>query len=161
MSLSSMLRGLMEAGVEFVVVGGVAAVANGSPYQTNDLDVCYRTSDENVHRLGAVLRDWNAYPREWEPGLPFVIDRRTFSTTPLLTLITTEGQLNLLDTVAGVGDYEAARGASLILDLFGTELAVLTLDAIIRGKRATGRTKDLAQLPALEALRALADDPGA
>jgi predicted nucleotidyltransferase len=155
MSFESMLRGLNDAGVEYIVIGGVAAVAHGSSFLTNDLDVCYRAGREHLERLAQLLRAWKAYPRGWEPGLPFEMDARTFATTPVLTLATSEGQLDLLDTVAGVGGYEEALKSSEEIMAFGLRFRVLSLPAILAAKRATGRTKDLAQLPALEALWAL------
>jgi hypothetical protein len=60
-----MLRGLNDAGVEYVVIGGVAAVAHGSSFLTNDLDVCYRAGREHLERLARLLRAWRAYPRGW------------------------------------------------------------------------------------------------
>jgi hypothetical protein len=95
-----------------------------------------------------------------EPGLPFEMDARTFATTPVLTLATSEGQLDLLDTVAGVGGYEEALKSSEEIMAFGLRFRVLSLPAILAAKRATGRTKDLAQLPALEALWALSQRRG-
>lgn len=147
-----MLRGLTEAGVEFVVIGGVAAVAHGSAFQTNDLDVCYRPSAENIQRLVGLLREWKAYPRGWEEGLPFSMDARTFATTPVLTLRTVEGDLDLLDRVAGLDGYDTAREMSEEIAALGINFRALGLGALIRAKEATGREKDLAQLPMLRAL---------
>jgi hypothetical protein len=156
-----MLRGLGDAKVEFVVIGGVAAVAHGSPFQTNDLDICYRASPENLDRLAVLLKSWAAYPRSWESGLPFEMDSRTLKTTPILTLLTREGQLDLLDEVAGVGRYDSVFANSQTVTAFDLGFRVLSLRALLAAKRATGRPKDLAQLPALEALQALLDEKGA
>jgi hypothetical protein len=51
-----------------VVVGGVAATIHGAPYITNDLDICYNTAPDNIQRLVELLKQWDAYPRGWEPG---------------------------------------------------------------------------------------------
>jgi hypothetical protein len=150
-----MLRGLADANVACVVVGGVAGTVHGSVHVTNDLDICYDTSPENIARLAALLAQWQAYPRGIEPGLPFFMDARTFRTTPTMTLQTTEGALGVLDRVAGVGDYEAAFARSDPFEAFGVEFRALDLPALIAAKRAAGRPKDLAQIPELEALRAL------
>lgn len=148
-----MLRGLTEERVEFVVVGGVAAVALGAPIATQDLDICYDSSGPNVGRLVALLRRWKAYPREWEAGLPFDLDVRTFRTTPLLTLQTTEGWLDLLDRVEGVGGYSKAREAAVEIEAFEVRFHVLGIGPLIDAKRAAGRSRDLQHLPMLEALR--------
>jgi len=154
-SFESMLRGLNDAKIEFVVIGGLAAVVHGAPFVTNDLDVCYRNSAENIDRLARRLREWSAYPRGWEPGLPFELDSRTFRTMPLLTLQTSEGNLDLLDRVVGLDGYEMAYEHSVEIEALGVSFRALALGALIRAKEATGRAKDLGQLPTLRALLAL------
>jgi hypothetical protein len=150
-----MLRGLTEAGIEFVVVGGVASVLAGSPRVTNDLDICYDPSDENISRLALLLGSWSPYPRGVEPGLPFPMDERTFRVTPLMTLRTIEGDIDLLDRVEGVGSFDEAMKAAVEYEVFGIRFHALDLPALIASKRAASRPKDLAQLPELEALLAL------
>ena len=150
-----MLHGLDAAGVRFVVVGGVAAAAHGSTHVTNDLDICYDAPSENIARLARLLADWEAYPRGIERGLPFFMDERQFRTTPLMTLTTREGDLDVLDRVAGVGDFDRVLDQSVEFDGFGVRFRALDLPALIRAKRAAGRPKDIAQLPELEAIVAL------
>jgi hypothetical protein len=152
MSLLSMLQGLVEADVEFVVIGGVAARAHGSPRITEDLDICYSTATGNLDRLAELLAAWNAYPRGVEPGLPFIVDRRTLTTNPILTLTTDEGALDLFDIVEGVGDFTAARRSSIDVDGGDVSFLALDLPGLVKAKKAAGRPKDLDQLPELEAL---------
>ena len=155
MSYQSILQGLVTREIQFVVIGGVAAVPHGSARVTNDLDVCYAPGEENLARLAALLTLWNAYPRGWESGLPFTMDPRTFRTTPTLTLTTSEGDLDLTAEVAGVGEYDEVFRASVPMSGGSFTFRVLDLESLVRSKRATGREKDLAQLPELETLRAL------
>jgi predicted nucleotidyltransferase len=155
MTLDRMLDELARREIRFVLVGGFAALAHGSSYLTNDLDVCYDPAEENLLRLLELLSAWEAYPRGWEPGLPWILDLRTFRTTPMLTLRTREGDIDLLDHVEGVGDYEACLSASEPLTLGQREVRLLSLDALIAAKRAAGRPKDREHVIALEALRAL------
>jgi predicted nucleotidyltransferase len=155
MSLQSLITSMVAARVDFVVVGGVAGGIHGSPFATNDLDVCYATSHANMTRISKLLGAWAAYPRGWEPGLPFTTDARTLKTTPILTLRTAEGDLDLLDRVDGVGTYTEVFESSEEVTAFGIRFRVLTLDALIRARRASARPKDLAQLPTLEALAEL------
>jgi len=150
-----MLRGLDAAGVGFVVVGGVAAGAQGATFVTLDLDICYDTAQDSVTRLAQLLASWHAYPRGIEPGLPFFMDARTFRTTPVMTLETSEGAIDVLDRINGVGKFADVLAASVPLQSFGVRFRVLKLPALIRAKRAAGRPKDVAQLPELEALVAL------
>ncbi len=151
-----MLRGLTDRKVRFVVVGGVAAAAHGSSRVTNDLDICYEALDKaNLIALGSVLAGWRAYPRGVEPGLPFIMDDRTLRGAPVLTLTTVEGDIDVMDRIAGVGDYAAIRGHSEKIAALGVSFRILDLPSLIKSKRAAGRPRDFEHLPELEALLAL------
>jgi predicted nucleotidyltransferase len=151
----AILAALVAHGIRFVVVGGVAGTVHGSARFTNDIDLCYDGAPDNVARLVVLLSEWNAYLRGVEPGLPFVLDERTLRTSPILTLTTSMGAIDLLDQVPGVGDYAASLAASEAVRIGSTEFRALTLDALIASKRAVRRKKDVEQLVELEAIRAL------
>ncbi len=155
MSFASMLRGLAREKIRFVVIGGVAASAHGSRRITDDLDICYDSSPSNITRLAALLSKWKSYPRGIEAGLPFFMDERQFRTTAVMTLSTTEGALDVLDRVPGVGGYSECRTHSKMVTAFSLKFRILTLPALIAAKNAAGRPKDIDQLPELEALLAL------
>ncbi|HYH80617.1 MAG TPA: nucleotidyltransferase [Longimicrobium sp.] len=150
-----MVDELSRRGIRFVLIGGLAAIAHGSAYNTNDLDICYDVADDNLAKLLDLLTSWDAYPRGWEAGLPWYFDLRTLKTTPLLTLRTREGDIDLLDSVAGVGDYHACLAVSDRIALGEQEIRVLNLDFLIKSKKTAGRKKDRERLIELEALRAL------
>jgi hypothetical protein len=147
-----MVSGLAEADIEFVVIGGLAARANGSARITEDLDTCYEPGIENVRRLAALLREWHAWLRGVEWGLPFIMDERTFRDTPVMTLITDRGALDVMDRVAGIGDHSRVLAGSVAISSGSVTFRALDLPALLEAKRATGRPKDLAQIPELEAL---------
>lgn len=149
-----MVARLTRARIRFVVVGGLAARAHGSARITEDLDICYDTEPENVRLLAKLLADWHAYLRGVEPGLPFVMDERTFRTTPVMTLMTDHGAIDVLDIVAGVGGYPEALAASVEATGEGMKFRALDLPALLKAKRAARRSKDLSQIPELEALLA-------
>lgn len=149
------LKALVAANVRFVVIGGVAASIQGSARFTNDIDICYDTTPDNVARLAKLLLKWKAYLRGVEPGLPFVLDERTFRITPVMTLTTEKGAIDVLDVVPGVGDYNAVLSESELVRIGATEFRSLTLDALIASKRAVRRPKDIEQLIELEAIREL------
>ncbi|WP_411279075.1 hypothetical protein [Gemmatimonas sp.] len=151
----TMLGALVEAHIRFVLVGGVAATVHGSARFTNDLDICYDAAPDNVERLVVLLTQWKAYLRGVEPGLPFILDARTFRTTPLLTLTSIMGALDLLDQVPGVGDYRAAVAKSELVQIGAVEFRALTLEALIASKQAVRRKKDIEHLIELEAILAL------
>jgi predicted nucleotidyltransferase len=151
----TILAALVERQIRFVLVGGVAATIHGSARFTNDIDICYDTADANVDQLVALLTEWKANLRGVEPGLPFVLDRRTFRATPNLTLTSSMGAIDLLDRIPGVGDYRAALAGSEAVRVGEMEFRALTLEALIASKQAARRKKDLEHLVELEAILAL------
>jgi predicted nucleotidyltransferase len=150
-----MLAELTGRGIRFVVIGGVAATVHGSARFTNDIDICYDTAPDNIDRLVELLRGWNAYLRDVEPGLPFILDNRTFRTTPVMTLTTSRGDIDLLDTVPGVGAFADAVAQSEKVAIGKVRFRALTLPALIASKQAIRRKKDVEHLIELEALLAL------
>jgi len=151
----TILRALVGKGVRFVVVGGVAATVQGSARVTNDIDFCYDTATDNLERLVALLTGWHAYLRGVERGLPFILDVRAFRTTPIMTLTTDVGDIDVMDRVLGVGDYAAAVKASDAVRIGDVPFRALTLEALIASKRAVRRKKDLEHVLELEALLAV------
>jgi hypothetical protein len=155
MSFVSMAKGLIGAEVRFVLVGGLAARALGSSRLTDDFDICYEPTPENRARLAKLLASWGAYLRGVEPGLPFAMDAQMLAAAPIMTLISTEGLIDIMPDVAGVGNWNAVLAASESTKVFGVNLQVLSLSALIAVKRTIRRPKDLQQLPELEAMLAL------
>lgn len=161
MSFESILRGLNESKVRFVVVGGVAAAAHGATRLTNDIDICYDAMDSaNVSALGTLLRKWSAYPRGVEKGLPFIMDEKTLRAAPMMTLTSSEGDVDVMDRISGIGDYKAVRSHSEEIEAFGIRFRILDLPTLIKAKRAAGRPRDFEHLPELEAILALSRKKG-
>jgi hypothetical protein len=148
-----LLRALAGGGVEYIVIGGVAGKAHGSPRLTIDLDVVYARSAENIQRLTAALAPLEPYLRGAPRGLPFRFDPDTVRRGLNFTLRTTLGDIDLLGEVTGGGAYEALRPHSRELEMFGLRCLCLDLDKLIQVKRAAGRPKDLEAIAELEAIR--------
>ena len=148
-----LLRALVSAGVEFIVIGGVAAKAHGSPRLTVDVDVVYARSAENLRRLTSALSPLEPYLRGAPPGLPFRFDPETVQRGLNFTLRTTRGDIDLLGEIVGGGGYEALLPHSRELEMFGLRCRCLELDKLIEVKRAAGRPKDLEAIAELEAIR--------
>lgn len=148
----AILAALVTNGIRFVVIGGVAATVQGSVRFTNDIDLCYDVAPDNVERLIRLLTEWRAYLRGVEPGLPFILDARTFRTTPIMTLTTTMGAIDLLDDVPGVGAYADAVEVSDEVSVGSTVFRALTLEALIASRKAVRRKKDVEHLLELEAI---------
>jgi predicted nucleotidyltransferase len=149
----ALLRVLSDAGVEFIVIGGVAGVAHGSARLTRDLDVVYARSPENLERLTRALQPLEPYLRGAPAGLPFRFDPDTVRRGLNFTLRTTLGELDLLGEVTGGGAYPALLAHSRELDMFGVRCRCLDLDKLIEVKRAAGRPKDLEAIAELEVIR--------
>jgi hypothetical protein len=137
------LEALQRHGVDFVVVGGLAGLAHGSRYPTNDTDVAYERGRENLERLAAVLRELRATLRGAPPDLPFVIDAVSLENGANFTFDTSLGLLDILGDPAGAPVYESLRAASVEAALFGVRIRVASLDHLIAMKEAAGRPKDL------------------
>ena len=150
-----LLQALADAGVEYILVGGLAAVAHGSARLTQDVDVVYARDPENLARLVEALAGLEPYLRGLPPGLPFRWDVETLRHGLNFTLETSLGDLDLLGEIAGGGRYEALLPRSIELLVFERTVRCLALDQLIETKRAAGRPRDLEAIAELEALRDL------
>ena len=150
--LETFLAALHGAGVEFVIIGGVAAQAHGSARVTQDLDVCYNRTDENLRRLVRALSPYNPYLRGAPAGLPFSFSVATLRAGLNFTLTTTIGDIDLLGEVTGSGSYEQVAAHSIEVEAFGFATRIISLPWLIHVKRAAGRPKDLEVIAELEAL---------
>jgi len=151
--LEQILPALSGAQVEFIIVGGVAAIVHGSARLTQDLDVVYRRSPDNISRLASALKPFTPYLRDAPPGLPFRWDAETIQRGLNFTLVTSVGPLDVLGEIAGGGTYDSLIEHSRKLSVFGIECYCLGLDRLIQAKRDAGRPKDLEVIAELEALR--------
>jgi predicted nucleotidyltransferase len=153
-----LLRRLAAAQVDFVVIGGVAVVAQGYARATRDLDITYAIDHENLDRLGGVLLALHARLRGVADDVPFIPDARTLRKVQLLTLETDDGGLDLLVDPSGAAPYAELREGADRIDLDGSEIRVAALDDVVALKRAAGRPQDLADGDALETARRLRDE---
>src|SRR5207245_4196097 len=101
------LRALSESGVEFVLVGGVAATVHGSTRLTAAVDVVYERSRDNLDRLALALTPYHPYLRGAPPGLPFRWDSQTLERGLNFTLTTDLGALDLRGEIPGCGPHAA------------------------------------------------------
>ncbi len=148
----ALIRILVEHGVEFILVGGAAATAHGSARLTDDLDIVYSRSPENIARLAACLAPHKAYLRGAPEGLPFRLDADTIERGLNFTLRTDLGAIDLLGEITEGGRYEDLLPRSINLVLFGLSCRCLGLKRLIEVKRAVGRPRDLEVVAELEAL---------
>jgi hypothetical protein len=158
MQFEKAVQTLCDAGVEFVVIGGLSAALHGSAQVTYDLDICYSRSSSNLRLLAAALAPFHPRPRGVPAGLPFVWDEVTLRNAAVFTLQTDIGEIDLLAEVAGLGAFEDVKKHSIIVEAFDRRIATLDLPGLIRAKRAAGRKKDLSALVELESLLEAEDE---
>lgn len=156
--LERLLRALADGGVECIIVGGVAARAHGSSRLTDDLDVVYRRTPENLQRIVGALAAFEPYLRGAPRGLPFEWSAATLAAGLNFTLTTNTGAIDLLGEIVGGGRYDDLRPHTLEISLFGRDFLLLDLPWLIRVKRAAGRPKDLEVIAELEAIGEETDD---
>ncbi len=151
-TLDTIAPRLQGAGVEFLVIGGWAAIIHGSARVTLDVDVVYRRNRENLERIVATLTPLEPYLRGAPAGLPFRLDFATLRMGLNFTLTTTLGDIDLLGEVAGGGTYEDLLPHTELRTALGIACRVVTLERLIQLKRAAGRPKDLETIAELQAL---------
>jgi hypothetical protein len=148
-----LMRRLGEFDVKYVLIGGLAAQALGSPIVTQDVDVCYQRTPENLEHLTAMLRSVNARLRGVGDDVPFRLDAATLEAGDHFTFVTDAGDFDILGTPAGTNGYDDLVRNADGVDLDGMTVAVAAVDDLIRMKRAAGRPKDRVEIEILGALR--------
>ena len=148
-----LLNRLNEAGVRYVVVGGVAAIAHGSARLTEDLDICAPLDHENVVRIVRALA--GAHPLwRMRPDLPEITeDNPMLSGLKNFYVRSDLGPLDVLGELPGVGTYDDAAARSIPLTFRGISCRVVDLDALIAAKSFANRPKDQPALRELEVIR--------
>jgi hypothetical protein len=149
MDRGKLLAVLAQHGVESIVAGGTAAVLNGAPVSTFDLDLVYARSEENVERLLAALDELDALfrgdPRRITP------DRSHLRTAGHKLLETKYGPLDLLGTVEENTSYEDLLPDVIWFEIAGLPVRVVSLERLIAIKEKLTRDKDRAVMPVLRA----------
>ena len=162
------LMALDRHGVEYVLVGGVAARVHGAQRATADIDCVPATGEENLGRLAAALDELGARLRvagmtdDEARQLPLHLDATTLAAFGSSTWMTDAGPLDLLvelrDPEGGRHPYgDLATRATTVL-VGNLTIRVASLEDIIASKEHAARPKDLEALPELRALREQAGD---
>ena len=152
--LEALLRELAAAGVEFIVVGGAAAVIHGAPITTQDLDIVPRQEPGDIERLLGVLERLDARFRPVRPGRDLPPTLEHLGGHGQLNLTTSYGPLDILLRLHDARGYAELLPRSREVADQDLRMRVLDLDTLIEIKRATGRARDALVLPLLLAIRA-------
>jgi hypothetical protein len=145
------LEALQRNDVRYVVIGAVAAIAQGSPLPTEDIDVTPARDMANLERLAAALRELDARLRVLDKpeGVAFPFDPTYLAGNEIWNLTTQHGDLDLIFVPAGTEGYEDLKRDAILVDFGDVQAPMASLVDVIRSKQASSRAKDHAQLPAL------------
>jgi Nucleotidyl transferase of unknown function (DUF2204) len=148
-----MVKKLSDGGIDFVLVGGFAAVAHGVSLVTRDVDICFKFSPETLLRLQEVLADVHPKHRLTPQRLPLQLTERQCADLKNLYLETDLCVLDCLGEVAGLGDYDAVLKQSVQISTKDGTFRILDIDALIRAKEAMNRPHDRLTVAQLKAIK--------
>lgn len=143
-----MLEVLVRHRVDFIVVGGVAAIVHGSPLMTGDLDILHDPKPENIPRVLAALLEMNAIYRD-PAGRRIPPDEYKLSTFRMNLMKTDLGPLDILRSIGSGLSYSDLLARSEEFVIAGFQVRVLNLEAIIESKEYADRPKDRIAIPYL------------
>ena len=139
-----MLQALVDEKVRFLLVGAYALAAHGYPRATMDIDIWVMPAPDNadavlraIRRFGAPLHNLTKADLERD-GTVFQIG-------------VAPRRIDIITAASGL-QFDQTFSGSLTVDIEGIEVHIPSVADLIRNKRASGRTKDLADAEALESL---------
>jgi hypothetical protein len=153
MPVDRLIECLLDGQVDFVVIGGLAAVLHGSTLVTRDVDICIPLGAESLLGLQEALRPLNPRVRAGSELIPLILDAPQASKLKNLYILTDEGRLDCLGSVAGVGEFAAVARESIEIDIAGRRCRLLGIEALIRAKEATDRPHDRETVIQLRAIQ--------
>ena len=151
--LSQILERLNREQVEYVLVGGLAAVVYGVPLVTRDVDICLPITRQNLMRLEKALSGLSPVHRQAPQQLPFSVAEDFPRGLKNMYLRTDLGVLDCLGEIKGIGDFAEVNRQSVVVELPIGPCKILSLPALIEAKRALDRTQDKLALIHLEEIR--------
>lgn len=162
LDIDRLLATLHRHDVDFVLVGGMAAIAHGALRPTADLDCLARRSAENLARLAAAMRELNARLRvagltdAEATALPTPLDADALGRMQISTWRTDAGDFDVLTEIAARDGrrlrYDELAGRASVLDIHGVVVRVAALEDLIASKDWADRPKDRDALPELREL---------
>lgn len=151
-AFDELLRRLAEAGIEFVVVGGLAANAWGVVRGTKDVDVVVAPDIENLRKVANVAVAANGRVHQGEALLGTPISIASALTGGEQVAIETDlGRLDVVQGLEGIPSYEELRSRSSEAEILGVTVAVCSIADLKAMKQAAGRARDIADLEDLDA----------
>jgi len=139
------LHALSEEKVRFILVGAYALAAHGYPRATMDIDIWVMPSPENAE---AVLRALSRF------GAPLhnLTREDLLKDGTIFQIGVAPRRIDIITTASGL-QFEPTYRNSISINIEGIEVRIPSIEDLILNKRSTGRTRDLADVEALEALK--------
>jgi len=152
-TLNQLIHRLIDAKIDFVIIGGYAGVLHGSSYVTRDLDICAVLTPANVQRLRETLKDLHPQHRMTPQKLSFLeIPKEGEPPLQNVYLNTDWGIIDILTNVLGVGDFQRLKNTATTMPFHDKTCLVMSLEDLIKAKEALGREKDLLVAKELRAI---------
>ena len=148
-NLSAIIEGLIKAEVKFILVGGLAAVIQGAPVTTMDVDIVYSQSSENISKLFAFLKSIDASYRRPD-NKNIAPKEEDFSGMGHALFTTRIGPLDVLAFIEERKTYEDLLDHTIEIEFRGHTIQVLDIKMLIELKRQSKDPKDKQRLPVLE-----------
>ncbi len=153
--LFNLLERLVNAGVDFVIVGGFAGVVHGCTYITQDIDICCDFRPVTLLSIQKAISDLHPVHRMTPGRKKFELTEQMCSQFKNLYLDTDIGQLDCLSFIDGLGDYGEVRRESELIEVEEIKMRVLSVDALIKTKKSMNRIRDKEAVLQLEAIKKL------
>lgn len=159
-SIHPLLSKLLTNQVDFVIIGGVAAIVHGATTFTQDIDVCTSFDNENIKKIVSAVADLDPRYRMTPQKIKMPVDATQLFGFKNLYLQTTLGEIDLLSEVDGVGPFDIVKKHATRFDIGEVQIAVMSLEDIILSKGKLGRPKDrhvIAELRIVQQLKKKSD----
>ncbi len=159
-----LVLGLARYDVRYVLFGTLGAIAYGAELETRDMDICPTTDGDNLTRLAALLREWDAKPRyvpgyndeaaclAWTPDPPTVENLDHDFATPYGSLDPVPAPFGP-NGVADRFTYDTLASRATPSSAFGSPILVAHIDDLIASKVSRRRPKDLRVEAELQRIR--------
>lgn len=140
------LHDLNEAGIRYVLIGGIALIRHGVVRATRDIDAVFDPAPENVDRIRALIARWEATRPDGSP-----VPTEGISGDRSIHLATPHGDLDLVAEKLASAKFDQLLARAETRKVDGIEAPICSLADLVNMKRAVGRERDLADLADLEA----------
>lgn len=152
--LKALLERLLVHEIDFVLIGGFAAVVHGSTLVTQDLDICAAITEPQVAKLREALRDLHPWHRmNRSARLSFLEHPKDLQGMNNIYLQTDLGILDILSQTQPAGDFEQIKSRSVEISLYGHKCKVISIEDLINVKAAMKRPKDLQAVDELKLIQ--------